>query len=244
VIIADGDPLCLRRNTEKLAGMKGISVVASTMDGCELIQKVKNLKVDVVLTELMLKSIDGLGVLEAIGHMNGKRPKTLVLSHVCRDFMVDTALSLGASYYMLKPAECDLVYKRICLLAQEEADEGEKELSDLSGRERIAALLKEIGISPHMKGSRYIQEGALLCGEDKTLLHHLTGKLYPEIAGRFQTTPLNVERAMRTSIQSAWNGGGFLRYGAVTGDHTFAHQRPSAGQLIEWICRKQKREIN
>ena len=46
-----------------------------------------------------------------------------------------------------------------------------------------------------------------MCVEDKTILRRVTGRLYPELAKRYDTTPVRVERAIRHAIEVAWDRG-------------------------------------
>ena len=119
LVVADGDRNTLGKYVSELRRMDGINVVGSTADGAELLALLSHVRADVVMTGLALKNVDGLGVLEAVHDMRGVHPKMLVLSNFCRDSLVERTMALGASYYMLKPADSHLLYKRICLLAEQ-----------------------------------------------------------------------------------------------------------------------------
>lgn len=231
LIIADGDPVSLRHSFERLNAMEDVQLLAATMDGEELLREVDNQQADVVLTSLLLKNVDGLGVLEAIRRMRGERPKVLVLTNVSRDSMIENAFSLGAAYYMLKPADYNIVHKRICQLADETARDEHDSLDN--GRALIHTALREMGIMPAVKGHRYLVEAALMGAEDATYLDQLTGRLYPDIAKKCNATPCGVERAIRTAIHNACRAGSFSRYAMCTGDDEFEGERPSSRRLIK-----------
>ena len=80
VIVADADSDQLRRSTDQLSHMEGIDVIASTMYGDEVIRRICSSEVDVIVTDIVLKGIDGIGVLDAIGKMEKPRPKSLILT--------------------------------------------------------------------------------------------------------------------------------------------------------------------
>lgn len=211
--------------------MDGINVVGSTADGAELLALLSHVRADVVMTGLALKNVDGLGVLEAVHDMRGVHPKMLVLSNFCRDSLVERTMALGASYYMLKPADSHLLYKRICLLA-EQTDASES----IGPADVIAGVLRRIGVAPSMKGYRYLKTAVALCIEDASYVHALSGRLYPEVALRLGATPSSVERAIRTAIQTAWQNGGIQSYAAVISDSALADGRPTAGRLIACLA--------
>ena len=221
LVVADGDRNTLGKYVSELRRMDGINVVGSTADGAELLALLSHVRADVVMTGLALKNVDGLGVLEAVHDMRGVHPKMLVLSNFCRDSLVERTMALGASYYMLKPADSHLLYKRICLLA-EQTDASES----IGPADVIAGVLRRIGVAPSMKGYRYLETAVALCIEDASYVHALSGRLYPEVALRLGATPSGVERAIRTAIQTAWQNGGIQSYAAVISDSALADGRP------------------
>lgn len=62
---------------------------------------------------------------------------------------------------------------------------------------KVKVLLMKVGVDPSVKGFDYLVEAIKMCYEDKNVLQFVTTKLYPHIAGMFDTTPSRVERAMR-----------------------------------------------
>lgn len=231
LVVADGDRNTLGKYVSELRRMDGINVVGSTADGAELLALLSHVRADVVMTGLALKNVDGLGVLEAVHDMRGVHPKMLVLSNFCRDSLVERTMALGASYYMLKPADSRLLYKRICLLA-EQTDASES----VGPADVIAGVLRRIGVAPSMKGYRYLETAVAMCIEDASYVHALSGRLYPEVALRLGATPSGVERAIRTAIQTAWQNGGIQSYAAVISDSALADGRPTAGRLIACLA--------
>lgn len=69
-------------------------------------------------------------------------------------------------------------------------------------RNKAVKLLNQIGVSYRTKGRKYILEGVLYIlqhGEVK-----ITRELYPQIAKKFNTSPVNVERDIRVSIDNCF----------------------------------------
>ena len=65
---------------------------------------------------------------------------------------------------------------------------------------RIKTLLMNVGIDPALLGFDYLVEAVKMSYENKEELRHITTKLYPNVAVKFNTTPTRVERAMRHAI--------------------------------------------
>lgn len=71
--------------------------------------------------------------------------------------------------------------------------------------EKIATLLKKVGISPALLGYKYTREAIKLVLEDDTVLEDITKRLYPDIAKKFNSTASRVERAIRHGIERAFD---------------------------------------
>ena len=70
---------------------------------------------------------------------------------------------------------------------------------------RIVEVLKDLGVPTHLKGYDYFRDAIYMCVEDKTNLECITGRLYPDLAKCYDTTPSRGERAIRHAIEVAWD---------------------------------------
>lgn len=236
--VADGDPASLKRYVDSLSAKRNISIVVSTADGAELIQQLSRVKADVVMTGLALQRLDGFGVLEAIRGMPGAHPRSLVFSQMNHEFVIDMATRLGADYFLIKPMNMDVIYRRICQLAENGREEDAEQIADEAERQAARKLLS-LGIPASKKGYQCLLVALTLCQKDGRYAENLSGQLYPEVARRLDTTTVSVERAMRSAIHAAWKEGGFARYAAETGDNSFAQGVPTTGKVIRRIMRRE-----
>lgn len=67
----------------------------------------------------------------------------------------------------------------------------------------IDKLLLEKGLKPHLKGFKFIATAVSLVCDDRDYLEQVTGRLYPEIAKTYNTTPSKVERGIRHCLANA-----------------------------------------
>ena len=51
---------------------------------------------------------------------------------------------------------------------------------------KVAKLLKQVGVPPHLKGYEFIKTAVLMVLEDNNILQHITKELYPEVAKKTQ----------------------------------------------------------
>ena len=126
VLVVDDDR-AIRRTLEKFLQGEGHEV-ATAGDGREALDACRAGSVDVVLLDLGLPEVDGLGVLGALRE-DGAGPTTIVVS--ARDDMQSTikAIQLGAYEYLVKPLDIDRL--RLTVRRAVESREAGRTLSQL-----------------------------------------------------------------------------------------------------------------
>ena len=87
-------------------------VVGVSTDGEKGIEMIKNLNPEIVVTGIILKEVDGFGVLNEIKR-SGRRVKAMVVSCFTREEIIRKALALDALYYIVKPFSPREVVARI-----------------------------------------------------------------------------------------------------------------------------------
>ena len=70
-------------------------------------------------------------------------------------------------------------------------------------KKKVTKVLRELNVSPALKGYEYIRTGIVMVLEDKKLLKSITGALYINIAKEHDETPARVERAIRHAIETS-----------------------------------------
>jgi len=112
VIIADDHPI-VREGLRKLLNLEDdIDVVGDAADGRELIEKAEHLQPDVILLDLRMPNLDGLGALQTLHHTNSKaRVVVLTASEDKNEFV--QAMKLGCCGIVLKQTAADLIVKSI-----------------------------------------------------------------------------------------------------------------------------------
>jgi two-component system response regulator (stage 0 sporulation protein A) len=132
------------------------------------------------------------------------KTKTIVLSAFCTDQVVAEAMSLGAAYFLPKPCTADTLLDRMQSVFGQPATP-EEHAAAL--KNRVTAVIHEIGVPAHIKGYQYLREAIMIAVGDMEVINAVTKVLYPAVAKRFGTTPSRVERAIRHAIEVAWDRG-------------------------------------
>ncbi len=215
ITIADDNEEFCRILREYLDKQEDMEVIDIANDGQELLKKIKNNPPDVVILDIIMPYLDGLGVLENLD-LSSDQIKVIALSAVGQDKITQRVISLGADYYIVKPFDMDVLIERIRQLVKKAPSHKFKEkpvtavykpLTKKDIKIEITNIIHEIGVPAHIKGYFYLREAIFLVIENVELLSAVTKELYPAIAEKFHTTPSRVERAIRHAIEVAWNRG-------------------------------------
>lgn len=208
--------------TEELT-QRGYDVVGAVGDGYEGIKQIKEKLPDIVLIDVILPGIDGIGVLKKMKELVlPKQPIFIVTTAMTSEYLMKEANSLGIEYYMLKPFDFDILAQRINELVKKERQglnnnsavpEKTQGMSNNSPfmsidlESEVTGIILEMGIPAHIKGYQYLRTAIMMTVENNSLVNAITKILYPNIAKRYNTTPSRVERAIRHAIEVAWERG-------------------------------------
>ena len=242
VMLADDNLNILRLLTDYLSRKPDIEVVAAVSDGVEIPEGVREHAPDILVMDIIMPRRDGFMTLEALNGMEPSlSPKVIVLTGLARDDFIMRAIQLGASYYMVKPFDMNLLYARIVEIARDQpqavttALEGPEETLD----EQITNLFLTLGIPAHIKGYQYLREAIHMVLDNHDVINRITKELYPGIARKFDTSASKVERAMRHAIEVAWNRGRLEAVNQMYGYRVFAREdKPTNGEFIALIADK------
>lgn len=182
-----------------------LSGIAS--NGFEALEQIQNNTPDVVVLDIIMPHLDGIGVLEKLGNVSS-RPKVIMLTAFGQESVTQRAVELGADYYILKPFDFAVLATRIRQLA--DGVNVSQYISPLRPRNldvAVTNIIHEMGVPAHIKGYHYLRDAILAVINEVNLLGAVTKELYPMIAQKYQTTPSRVERAIRNAIELAWDRG-------------------------------------
>ena len=224
VLIADDNKEFCSILNDYLLNQRDIVVTGIAKDGREAVELVVEKKPDLVILDIIMPHLDGLGVLEKLNTMNlEKVPRIIILSAVGQDKITQQAIKLGADYYTVKPFDMEVFTKRIREMFNNVSDtestsrfsHSSSMISSNENRSKppidleteITNIIHEIGVPAHIKGYMYLREAITMVVNDMELLSAVTKELYPSIAKKYNTTASRVERAIRHAIEVAWGRG-------------------------------------
>ncbi len=228
---------------EQLEKDDEFTVCGMANDGILGISMIADKKPDFVLLELLLSGYDGISVMEKIKEQ-GINTKFVVISALCREEVVLKAINAGASYFMVKPYNFEVLIKRLKDIGEEKTELTLK--NDYDGKfhtpsleEKISKIFINVGIPPHIKGYSFLREGVKMAVEDPQIINNITKQLYPKIGEKYQTSASKVERAIRHAIEVAWNRGRIESINGILGVRAYVGaEKPTNGEFIALVADK------
>ena len=217
ILIADANQDHCRMLTELMREETDMEVAAAAGDGLEALEKIRELRPDVVLTDLVLPRLDGLELLRRLPE-TGCRPKVIVVSGFVNSKVISECSELGADYFMPKPCDCASICTRVRQLTAPNftalpgngydfRDGSVRSRSESDLETAVTDIIHEIGVPAHIKGYQYLRTAILMTIADSDIINSVTKVLYPSVAKKYQTTTSRVERAIRHAIEVAWDRG-------------------------------------
>ncbi len=267
VLIADDNREFADLLSEYLQIQSDLDIVGIAYNGQEALNMVERTRPDVLVLDIIMPVLDGIGVLERMRSWRLEYfPRVIMLTAFGQENITRKAIDLGALYYILKPFDMDLLIDRIRDLAinepifergrqisgsaygSAEASAAPTRLHTISTQGRtidqlVTAIIHEIGVPAHIKGYQYLREAILMVYEDVEILGSVTKVLYPQIAEKFYTTASRVERAIRHAIEVAWNRGNSEAIIQVFGyTVSMSKAKPTNSEFIAMVADKLRME--
>lgn len=257
VLLADDNREFTGLLSEYISEQSDMKVCGVAYNGEEVIRHLEQTRhvPDILILDIIMPHLDGLGVLEKLREMNlSPMPKIIMLTAFGQENITQKAVQLGASYYILKPFDMDILANRIRQLvgvpAQNSAQFSTTSTTILKSNvvpmakgknldANITSIIHEIGVPAHIKGYQYLREAITMVYNNIEILGAITKTLYPAIAEKFKTTPSRVERAIRHAIEVAWTRGNIDSISHLFGyTINISKSKPTNSEFIAMVADK------
>ncbi|WPP43041.1 sporulation transcription factor Spo0A [Paenibacillus hunanensis] len=260
VLLADDNREFTNMLADYISNQQDMEVVGIAFNGEEVLKTMESLPElpDVLILDIIMPHLDGLGVLERLRDMNlTPSPKIIMLTAFGQENITQRAVQLGASYYILKPFDMEVLVNRVRQLVGTNAaissnGGGSINMSNAMSKPAaamptkgrnldasITAIIHEIGVPAHIKGYQYLREAITMVYNNIEILGSITKTLYPAIAEKFKTTPSRVERAIRHAIEVAWTRGNIDSISHLFGyTINISKSKPTNSEFIAMVADK------
>lgn len=213
ILLADANEDFCTLIQETFRESDDFEVVGAAGNGQQAVEMVSTSEPDVLLLDLVLSKLDGLGVLKTINGMNlAKKPVSIVISSFANEHVISQTSNLGVYYFMIKPCNISALIEMLNQIKgksrpRDNITVHKQPRLDQNIETMVTSIIHEIGVPAHIKGYQYLREAIIIAVNDMDVINAITKVLYPQVAKTFSTTPSRVERAIRHAIEVAWDRG-------------------------------------
>ena len=211
ILIADENTVSRITLKDELT-KKGYTNIYEASNGEDALNMIGNVKPDIVLVDVLLSKLDGIGVIKQSQklYQNGKSPVFIVMTIVSNQNMLIEASNAGAAMCMIKPINVESLCDHIETLSPQNTLAENSQATDMKNADletQVTKIIHQIGVPAHIKGYQYLRTAIMLTVNDSDIINSVTKILYPSVAKKYQTTTSRVERAIRHAIEVAWDRG-------------------------------------
>jgi len=229
VLLVDDNREFVEIIKEFIERQEDMTLVGVAYHGNEALELIYREEPHVVILDIIMPHLDGLGVLEKLQNV-AQRPRVIILTAFGQESMTQRAVNFGADYYLLKPFDLDTLGKRIRQIhdgfsdssnqasftslvthgdntSNSQISSGPSAPTSKNLEVEVTRMIHQMGVPAHVKGYQYLRDAIVSVVVNISLLGAVTKELYPMIAVKYHTTPSRVERAIRHAIELAWDRG-------------------------------------
>jgi len=162
VVIADDNKEFRLILKDFLESKNVFDVVEMADDGIKALDAVEKYEPDILILDIIMPHLDGLGVIEKLHKKELKKfPKVIILSAVGHDKVTQRAINMGVDYYIVKPFNFESFADRLIQISELETSRvqsknkeivyNEKVNAELSLEVKITEILHEVGVGTHKR---------------------------------------------------------------------------------------------
>ena len=215
-----------------------LAVKGIYQSGKELADAVMEIAPDVVITDYILRDLDGIGLLKKLEGL--ENTKFIVYSELNDAFLARIATSLGAVRVFKKHEERHQLLDFISSYAGGGINiEGISKERENKLAKYIGDTLKKIGMRPNLLGFNYLLDLIMLLVRNGNAYPYYNnmGKIYQQLADKYGNRPNCIERNIRNSIETAWICGDLEYINALFGFSIRSDKgKPTNSEFIGFIC--------
>lgn len=258
VVIADNNRELCTNLSDLIDLQEDMELIGVAFDGIEALQVVEKTKPEVLILDITMPYLDGIGVLERLSDFE-QRPIVIVLTAFEQEAMIKRLTTLGATYYMVKPFDPQTLLDRIrqfslgqpaTFWSNNKVTEEKYSFNTASHREKslneleleVSRLFHEMGIPAHFRGYAYLRDAIIIAAREVEVLGNITKNLYPRIAEKYRSTASGVESAIRHTIEIGWERGNSEFIGEFFGFDNQKGRFPTTASFIAKIADKLRLE--
>ncbi len=198
-----------RTRLKEAFSIKGYKFFDEATDGESALSLISKSEYDVILVDLWLSKLDGIGIIRNTRNQKKKsNPVIVLMSPINKQSILLEGSEAGADICVPKPFDTSSLIIHIeSLIKSRLQSSAQNDTNNPDIEAQVTKIIHQIGVPAHIKGYQYLRTAILMTIEDTEIINSVTKILYPSVAKTYHTTTSRVERAIRHAIEVAWDRG-------------------------------------
>ena len=203
VIIIDDQKAVVRSLEHFINQQEDMQVIGAAWDGEEGLRIIKDLQPDIVILDIIMPKLDGIGLLERMKKEYIKKPIIFLASDVTNNKRVLLYQELGVDHPFIKPINYQSLISQIRYYIHGSNTEEEKRIKTIE--RKITVMLSQLGFEISNKGTSYLKHAILLAVTEPVLMDDTLKHLFKTMAIRTNIANyLWIQWDIEKSIKSMW----------------------------------------
>lgn len=241
ILLVDDNRLWLNTLKHELCRHPEMEVAVSD-NGIAALETIKTFRADIVLSGVVMRNFDGFALADSIRRLDLKKPKIMFMSLLCNDDIIKRAAEAGVTYFFRKPLSAETIYNRIKSFTNDTECTPTKAEKAYAAEVITGNIIKNVGIPVSISGYKFIRDSIIFSLEHENEISRVTKSVYPAIAEKYGTKSSNVERSIRTAIETAWNKPDKAAAIDIFGN-SYIENKPTNGEFIAVIADKVRLDL-
>ena len=235
VVCSNEDLLKLKEEISKLSTEINIKFSADNYKDALKIINDSNSKLDAIVID---GTLTGENILSLLTSYENKVliSRTIVIDNIKLDcYNLSTT-----DYQLFNVIPKNFKVNDLIISLKEIKDKEEKyNFLKISIYDKVAEILKKLGIAPDKNGFHYLRKAIYECYLEPSLLTSITKEIYPMLAQSFSKKESCIERSIRSAIETGWDRGNYEYSNELFSNCVdYYKTKPTNGEFIAIIVDK------
>ena len=205
VVCSNDEVIKLKEEFSKRTSEINVKYVANNYKEALNIINDQSNKIDAIIID---GTIDNENVLDLLTSYDDKimLSRTIILDNI----KLDCYNLANSKYQLFNIIPKDYKVEEVIISLKEIHTKNEQyNYHKISTYDKIAEMLKKLGIAPDKNGFHYLRKAIYECYLNPKLLTSITKQIYPLVSQSFEKKESCIERSIRSAIETGWDRGNY-----------------------------------
>ena len=223
----------------------GCTVLGNCAHGPDILQAVQRYHPNVLFMNPFLPGMNCDEVTELLEMEYSLPLVKIVYSGHPNDAMVARFYGQGGDVFLLAPLDISKTLNRMERFLYIRTKDSQPRSEQAGIRSLVRNKLVDLEIPISSKGFYYLKDTICLAVEQPRLLQQVVSGLYTTVAQKYNTSPANIERCIRSAVEQTFDRGDLRRLGPIFGSFIRPNSgKPTNGDFISVLVNMIRQDLH